>query len=508
MWSPSCIPCGALDILSVRLLDVFRTATFRLAFAYLLLFGVSVLLLLGFIYWRTIGFMAEQADETISAEVQGLNEEAKRRGLLGLRNVIVERLSRPGQRSLYLLTIGDNVLAGNLSSWPRDAVETEPQWVNFTYERGTDADKETRPARAMYFVFRGGFRLLVGRDVGELNAIEGAIRSTLLTALSITALFGIVGGVLISRNVLRRLDAINRTSEDIMSGNLSQRIPVQGSGDELDELALNLNRMLEQIERLMTGMREVADNIAHDLRTPLNRLRNKLEGAMIGNPPREETVAALESAIAEADGLISTFNSLLLIAEAETGAHRDTLEPVDLSEVIHDIADLYEPVAEDRGIALKFVAKSKVMVRGNRSLLARAAANLVENALKFTPQNGAVTVSAWIDPRSNRPKVSVRDTGPGIPADDRERVLDRFVRLERSRNTPGSGLGLSLVAAVARMHDATISLEDAKPGLLATLTFPDASENEGGHDTIVAQVRRALPVPKKARSDQQPEKQV
>jgi signal transduction histidine kinase len=341
-----------------------------------------------------------------------------------------------------------------------------------------------------------------------LNAIEGAIRSTLLTALSITALFGIVGGVLISRNVLRRLEAINRTSEDIMSGNLSQRIPVQGSGDELDELALNLNRMLEQIERLMMGMREVADNIAHDLRTPLNRLRNKLEGAMIGNPPREETVAALESAIAEADGLISTFNSLLLIAEAETGAHRDTLEPVDLSEVIHDIADLYEPVAEDRGIALKFVAKSKVMVRGNRSLLARAAANLVENALKFTPQNGAVTVSAWIDPRSNRPKVSVRDTGPGIPEDDRERVLDRFVRLERSRNTPGSGLGLSLVAAVARMHDATISLEDAKPGLLATLTFPDASEHEGGHETIVAQVRRALPVPKKVLSGRQPEKQV
>lgn len=491
----------------MRLLEVFRTATFRLAFAYLLLFGVSVLLLLGFIYWRTTGFMATQADETISAEVQGLHEEYKRRGLPGLRNVIVERLSRPGQRSLYLLNFGDNVLAGNLSSWPRDTVETAPGWINFSYERGSDGDRETRPARAMQFPMRGGFRLLVGRDVGELNAIEGAIRSTLLTALSITALFGIAGGVLISRNVLRRLEAINRTSEDIMSGNLAQRIPVQGSGDELDDLAHNLNRMLEQIEGLMTGMREVADNIAHDLRTPLNRLRNKLEGAMIGNPPREETVAALESAIAEADGLISTFNSLLLIAEAETGAHRDTLEPVDLSEVIHDIADLYEPVAEDRGIALKFVATSKVMVRGNRSLLARAAANLVENALKYTPQNGAVTVSAWVEPRSHKPKFSVRDTGPGIPEDDRGRVLDRFVRLERSRNTPGSGLGLSLVAAVARMHEATISLEDAKPGLLATLTFPEITEHGEGHDTIVAQVRRALPGPKKARSDRQPEKQ-
>ncbi len=492
----------------MRLLDVFRTATFRLAFAYLCLFGVSVLLLLGFIYWRTTGFMAAQADETINAEVQGLNEQYKRRGLLGLRTIIVERLSRPGQRSLYLLTIGDNVLAGNLSEWPRDTIETAPGWINFTYERGTEEDKELRPGRAMRFPMRGGFKLLVGRDVGELNAIEGAVRSTLLTALSITALFGIAGGVLISRNVLRRLEDINRTSREIMSGNLSRRIPVQGSGDELDDLAHNLNRMLEQIERLMMGMREVADNIAHDLRTPLNRLRNKLEGALIGNQPREETMTALESAIGEADGLISTFNSLLLIAEAETGAHRDTLEPVDLSEVIHDIADLYEPAAEDRGIALKFVAKSKVMVRGNRSLLARAAANLVENALKFTPQNGAVTVSAWRDPRDRKAKFSVRDTGPGIPEDDRERVLDRFVRLERSRNTPGSGLGLSLVSAVARMHDASIKLEDAKPGLLATLIVPDIEEKEGEHDTIVEQVRRALPGPKKAQSARQPEKQV
>ena len=491
----------------MRLLDVFRTATFRLAFAYLCLFGVSVLLLLGFIYWRTTGFMAAQADETINAEVQGLNEQYKRRGLLGLRTIIVERLSRPGQRSLYLLTIGDNVLAGNLSEWPRDTIETAPGWINFTYERGTEEDKELRPGRAMRFPMRGGFRLLVGRDVGELNAIEGAVRSTLLTALSITALFGIAGGVLISRNVLRRLEDINRTSREIMSGNLSRRIPVQGSGDELDDLAHNLNRMLEQIERLMMGMREVADNIAHDLRTPLNRLRNKLEGALIGNLPREETMTALESAIGEADGLISTFNSLLLIAEAETGAHRDTLEPVDLSEVIHDIADLYEPAAEDRGIALKFVAKSKVMVQGNRSLLARAAANLVENALKFTPQNGAVTVSAWRDPRDRKAKFSVRDTGPGIPEDDRERVLDRFVRLERSRNTPGSGLGLSLVSAVARMHDASIKLEDAKPGLLATLIFPDIEEPAGEHETIVEQVRRALPGPKKAQSARPPEKQ-
>jgi len=488
----------------VRPLDVFRTATFRLAFAYLCLFAVSVMLLLGFIYWRTAGFMATQADETILAEVQGLGEQYKRRGIMGLRTIIVERASRPGQRTLYLLSFGDAPLAGNLSRWPTDAVETAKGWINFSYARGIEEDQEVRPGRAVQSQLTGGFKLLVGRDMKEVNAIESTIRSTLLWALGITGFFGVVGGVWISRNVVRRLEVINRTSREIMSGDLTRRIPMQGSRDELDDLAGNLNQMLEQIERLMMGMREVADNIAHDLRTPLNRLRNKLEGALMGNTSRDEQMTALESAISEADGLISTFNSLLLIAEAETGAHRDTLELMDLSEVIHDIADLYEPAAEDRGVTLRFVAPSRIMVRGNRSLLARAAANLVENALKYTPQGGAVTVSTGINQRDDRPTFSVRDSGPGIPEADRERVLDRFVRLERSRNTPGSGLGLSLVAAVARMHDAEITLDDAKPGLLATLLFPAVEENQA---VIAAQPRRALLSPTKAQRAPEPETQ-
>ena len=487
----------------MRPLDVFRTSTFKLAFAYLCLFAVSVLLLLGFIYWRTAGSMATLANETIAAEVQGLGEQYKRRGINGLRAIIIERSSRPGQR-LYLLSLGGIVLNGNLSSWPADGVITEPGWVNFTYTRGTDEDKETRPGRAFQIALPGGYALLVGRDMKEVNDIEGTIRQTLLWSLGITVLFGVVGGVWISRNVMRRLDLINRTSRDIMLGDLTRRIPMQGNRDELDDLAGNLNDMLEQIERLMMGMREVADNIAHDLRTPLNRLRNKLEGALIGNASREEQMQALESAIVEADGLISTFNSLLLIAEAETGAHRDTLELVDLSEVTHDIADLYEPAAEDRGIALRFVAPSRVTVRGNRSLLARAAANLVENALKYTPKGGTVTVTTGVGARDDRPVLSVRDTGPGIPEGDRERVLDRFVRLERARNTPGSGLGLSLVAAVARMHDAAIELQDAKPGLLATITFPKVEEAM----PALAQPRRALLSPTKAPRAPQPETQV
>ncbi len=489
----------------MRFLDVFRTATFRLAFAYLGLFVMSVGIVLGFIYWRTDGTLATLSDETIKAEVQGLAEHYKRTTIVGLKQIIQERSQRQNQRnSLYLLTIGDVPLAGNLSRWPPDAVVTAPDWISFTYVREDDPEHEERPGRALQYTLQGGYRLLVGRDTKEVTAIGDAIRSTLMWAIGITGLFGVAGGVWMSRNVLRRLETINRTSRDIMSGDLTRRIPVMGNRDELDGLATNLNQMLEQIERLMMGMREVADNIAHDLRTPLNRLRNKLEGAMIGNQSREETMAALESAIVEADGLIATFNSLLLIAEAETGAHRDTLEPVDLSEVIHDIADLYEPVAEDRGISLKFIAPSKVMVRGNRSLLARAAANLVENALKYTPKGGAVTVSASVNTRDHRPTVVVRDTGPGIPEADRERVLDRFVRLERSRNTPGSGLGLSLVAAVVRMHDATIKLEDARPGLLATVSFPEFEEAPA---VIAGPPRRVLPSPTKGQRAPEPETQ-
>jgi signal transduction histidine kinase len=492
----------------VRFLEVFRTATFRLAFAYLMLFAVSVLIVLGFIYWRTDGTLATLSDETIRAEVQGLAEQYKRHGINGpngLREIIVERSVRQNLRnSLYLLAVGDVPIAGNLSLWPPDAVQTGRDWISFTYMREGDPERESRPGRAFQVALFGRYRLLVGRDTKEVSAIGDAIRSTLMWAIGITGLIGIAGGVWMSRSVLRRLETINRTSRDIMSGDLTRRIPVMGNRDELDGLATNLNQMLEQIERLMMGMREVADNIAHDLRTPLNRLRNKLEGAMIGNQSREETTAALESAISEADGLISTFNSLLLIAEAETGAHRDTLEPVDLTEVIHDVADLYEPVAEDRGISLKFIAPAKAMVRGNRSLLARAAANLVENALKYTPKGGAVTVSAGMNARDHRPTVTVRDTGPGIPEGDRERVLDRFVRLERSRNTPGSGLGLSLVAAVARMHDAVIKLEDAKPGLLATLSFPEFEELPA---VIAGQPRRVLPLPAKGQPSPQPETQ-
>jgi signal transduction histidine kinase len=454
----------------VRILDLFRTATFKLLLAYLVLFAASVIFLLGFIYWRTAGFMSRQVDQTIAAEIQGLREQYLRRGLLGLRQIVLERSAGASGASLYILIAVDGRSLGNLPSWPEGATRDQGGWLNFEYLRGAAASK----ARGQQIALQGGWRLLVARDVADLKAIEATLENTLLYALGLTALFGVIGGAWIARVVLSRLDQINQTSQEIMSGDLSRRIPILGSNDELDELATNLNAMLGQIEVLMTGMREVADNIAHDLRTPLNRLRNRLEGAMLARDTPEETRTALESAIEQADDLIATFNSLLLIAEAESGAHRDALEDVDLRAVARDVVDLYEPVAEERGIALTLSAPDPVKLRGNSSLVARAAANLVDNALKYTPGGGRVSVTVDAALRNDGPVLTVKDSGPGIPPEDRERVLDRFVRLERSRNTPGSGLGLSLVAAVARMHGAALELGDAQPGLSARLVFPKA----------------------------------
>jgi len=280
---------------------------------------------------------------------------------------------------------------------------------------------------------------------------------------------GLIGGGLMSRNLLRRLDQINSTSREIMAGHLSRRLPLSRAGDEFDTLARNLNRMLERIERLMKGMRQVTDSVAHDLRSPLNRLRNRLEGALKRLPPEGEESAEIDAAISETDRLMATFDSLLLIAEAEAGAARNSMSRVDLSALAHDVWELYAPVAEENGIELNMAEALPLEVRGNGNLLSQALANLVDNAIKYTPQGGRVTIAA--EKNGQGTVLSVADNGPGIPIEDRPRAVERFVRLEASRHSPGTGLGLSLVAAVARLHDARLELSDNHPGLKASVIF-------------------------------------
>jgi signal transduction histidine kinase len=453
----------------VRLL---RTNAFRLAALYFALFAASVLALLSFIYFSTADFIERQTEATINAEITGLAEQYVQRGLTGLIEIIRARsATERGDTMLYLITDARlEPLAGNLSHWP-SAAQIRPGWISFPVRRRDAQSNETDAALASVFVLPGGYRLLVGRDLHDAQAFRARITRTLAYAGLLTLALGVFGGFLNTRNMLRRVEAVNRTSERIIHGDLSQRVPLTGSGDEFDQLAGNLNAMLNQIERLMMGMRQVTDNIAHDLRTPLARLRARLEVTLLERPDATRYGEALRETIAEADRLLGTFNALLNIAEAEAGSRREAMAVVDLAEIARSVAELYEPVADDKGLALTVESDAAMPVNGDRHLLSQAIANLLDNALKYTPA-GSVTLSARRHGETAR--IEVRDTGPGVPPERREAVFDRFVRLEGSRSTPGNGLGLSLVRAVAKLHGGEVWLEDNNPGLKAVFTLPTA----------------------------------
>ena len=445
-----------------------KTNAVRLAALYFALFATSVLTLLVFIYFSTADFAQKQTEATLDAESRGLAEQYQERGIAGLIDIIADR-SAPGhpERTLYLITDPLlRTLAGNLSHWPK-ATPIRPGWIEFPVEERSSG--ETHTALASVFVLPGGYRLLVGRDLRDATTFRSRITHTLGWSALLTLALGIAGGLLMTRNMLQRVEAVNRTSERIIHGDLTQRVPVSGSGDEFDQLAANLNAMLDQIERLMLGMRQVTDNIAHDLRTPLARLRARVEVTLLEKPDAQRYADALRETIAEADRLLVTFNALLSIAEAEAGSRRDAWSVVDLAEIVRAVAELYEPVADDKGLQLAIDAVAALPVRGDRHLLSQALANLVDNALKYTAE-GRVVLSARQS--GDLARVEVADTGPGIPADRREAVFDRFVRLEGSRSTPGNGLGLSLVRAVARLHAGACWLEDNEPGLRAVMTLP------------------------------------
>ncbi len=455
-------------------LRLLRTPTFRLAAIYLVLFGVSVAALLAFVYMSTLGVIDRQTDATIDAEVRGLAEQYDLLGLGGLVRVIRERSAQNRDRkSVYLLTdrFGDS-LAGNLSAWPTPD-SSDGQWIAFSIRKQADGpdqgDDQVHQVRALGFQLPGRYRLLVGRDIHDRTLFRSATLRSMGWALAITLILGLAGGLLMSRNMLRRLEAINQASRRIMQGDLHERVPIAGSGDEFDRLSGNLNDMLDRIEQLMAGMREVTDNVAHDLKGPLARLRARLESTLREGGQAGDYRAAVEQTIVEADRLLATFNALLNIAEIEAGMTRCDEGPVDLSAVAGDVAELYGPVAENQGLHFASNLAPGVEVRGNRELLFQLLANLLDNAIKYTPAGGSVTLALTVD--GDSADCVVADSGPGIPVSDRDKVLTRYVRLDASRSTPGSGLGLSLVAAVARGHGARLLLQDNHPGLRATVVF-------------------------------------
>jgi signal transduction histidine kinase len=448
---------------------VLHTQAFRITLIFVFFYAVTATVLVAFTWWNSQRVLDSQTDQTIEAEVSGLRDIYLRQGVIGLSDVITSRVAQHGNGIYYLQSPNDAVIAGNLLGVPESA-KSYGGFFEFEYQRAQQNETVTRTARGEGFTLPGGYILLVARDITDQKVARKKFLTTIPWSVGLMLLLGIGGGILLSRNILRRLDAITRTSSAIVAGDFSRRVPLTTSHDEFDTLAENLNVMLERTERLMKGMREVVDSVAHDLRTPLNRLRNRLEDMQRKLNPDDPHLDDIDSAIAETDRLIGTFNALLLIAEADSGMTRGTMAAIDLSAIVADVTDLYAPLAEEKEIVLDVAPSGVLTVEGNRSLVSQALANLIDNAIKYTPSGGHIWVSAAETPTGI--EMTVADNGPGIPEEDRPRVLERFVRLEKSRNSPGTGLGLSLVAAVARMHEAKLTLGDNAPGLKTTITFP------------------------------------
>ena len=442
-------------------------------------------LLIGWTFSETNTVLARQVARTVAADMAALSEEFDRTGRPGLLSVMEERrLADPDAIFLLLARRGGPQIGGNITYV---ASEHERSGDGYVFHYARRPDSPQRLAAATQRTLADGSVLLVGRDIEEQRAHIERVRLVLLGGMVAVALVGLGSGLLLSRHILRRIDGMASASRAIMDGNLSGRIPRRGTGDELDRLAGSLNAMLERIERLMIGLREVSDNIAHDLKTPLNRLRNRAEAALRDDRGSPAWRDGLERTIEEADDLIKTFNALLLIARLEAGAIEETVEPMDLAEVVADVAELYAPAAEDAGFRLEHAAPLPIPIRGNRQLVGQALANLIDNALKYSAKRPhadaagpgpAISITAVT--QDGKAVVTVADRGPGVAVADRERVLKRFVRLEVSRSRPGTGLGLSLVTAVAQMHGGALCLEDNEPGLRAVLTLPlDRSVHPG-----------------------------
>lgn len=469
-------PDGRQEGILARLGALFRTTAFKLSLAYLLVFAAFAFFALGYVAWNARRVLDDQIVSTIEAEINGLSDQYAAGGIRRLVGVVERRSREPGA-SLYLVTTpaGEHV-AGNVEALPPGTL-AEPGQTETAYARNTDNDRLDHRAIVRIFTLPGGFRLLVGRDVEERDRLRAVIGRAFAWSLMLVVSLGFLGSWFIAQRVLKRVDQMTDITRTIMAGDLDGRLTLAGTGDELDRLARNLNAMLDRIGELMRGMREVSDNIAHDLKTPLTRLRNKADAALReGNDP-DALRAALEANIEESDNLIRVFNALLMIARLEAGnAPRDGLAEFDAGAVALEVAELYEAVAEERGIALTAEVEDGLKLHGSRELIGQAMANLIDNALKY----GQKTVDPAAEPvlrvaarrEEGEIVLSVADRGEGIPEAERGRVLERFVRLETARTRPGFGLGLSLVNAVARLHQGTFALEDNAPGLRATLRLP------------------------------------
>jgi signal transduction histidine kinase len=441
----------------VRLPRVFRTSSFRLTLLYAGLTGMSYLVLFGVVFWSTAYFMERQIDASVAGELTEIHAVVQGGDLQQLREVVRAFNSRSPDY-FYLLQDGSGrVLAGNLP--PAKPVPGVREWPG-----------PVRHRRSAFSGIRGrglnvgdGGYLFVGLSTAQLHEMQNVVERAFLWGLSLAMLLAMAGGAAMSLSVLRRIEAVSQTSRDIVGGNLQRRIPDRGSGDEFDHLAASLNAMLNRIQALMEGLRQVSNDIAHDLRTPLTRLRQRLELAQRHAGAALDSEAVLDQALRDIDSILETFGALLRIAQIESGARKAGFTELDLGELLRTVTEVYQTSLEEKSQARVVQIDAGLYVKGDRELLTQMFANLLENAVRHSPPNARVELSA--QRRDEGIEVSIADNGPGIPPEFRHKVLQRFFRLEASRSTPGNGLGLSLAEAIARLHDSKLVLSDHEPGL-------------------------------------------
>lgn len=453
---------------------LFRSAGFRFGLVYAILLTISAAALAMFLWWFTAGLLDRQTASAIRADAQGLIERFDEGGIEGLVGTIEDRLAaNVDDDAIYLLVDSKmNRIAGNLDTWP--SVADKPgEWRQFQVRR--------TGMRSLALVYRyelpDGYHLLVGRDVQVRVQLGNLLTDALIWAVAIVLAMATAGAILV-RSLFRRTVAnVSATAAAIAAGDFAQRVKVSGRGDEFDQLAEVINDMLDRIGRLMDGVRQVSNAIAHDLRTPITRARARLEEAARNAETNAELHAAIDRATIDLDDIVTVFQALLRIAEIEAGSRRASFGRVDIVTALEGVADLYGAVAEEKGVDLTVSHPQRLEISGDVALIQQAVANLVDNAVKFSPENGLVTLAAALEGR--RIRITVTDQGPGIPEEDRSRATERFYRGDTARGTPGSGLGLALVQAVAYLHGGILRLEDARPGLRAVLELPHAEEADG-----------------------------
>jgi len=476
--------------MALSLPAALKTTAVRLSALYLILFTACALALVFYMTSVSARMLTSQTMETITDEVGDLARAYQRGGLKLLVRNVTARSRQPGA-NLYLIADGQGrILSGNVESLEPGVLDTEG-WTErpFSYRRFgegiSNAGEETltqvepntgHQAVALVLRLPNQMTVLVGRDLREPEILRAVVSRALMITLGMMGLGALLIWFLVGRAALKRIDSVSAASSRIMEGDLSGRLPVTGAGDEFDRLSENLNAMLARIGELNDGLKQVSDNIAHDLKTPLTRLRNRAEAALTGNRKPAEYRETLEATIAESDQLIKTFNAILMISRLEAGYSAEQQQQVDLSQLMDDVVELYDPFAEEAGVA--FAANkptSRITINGNRELLAQALSNVVDNAIKYSPgghEKPAVAVK--LERAGPEIRLSVSDNGPGIPEEaDRQRATERFVRLEKSRSQPGSGLGLSLARAIVKFHGGRLDLEPLNPGLSVTMVFAE-----------------------------------